>query len=169
MSKRIVSLIIASIMVLGTAIASGTVGHTTGGSGSSTYVNYSFDVDGNYYDPVGYFDSGNSSHYGKTSTRGFAVSSPYGNTANVTFTFSGAYNSGAYVVVYNESTQICEGSFTIPLHQSGMGTLTYSMTLPNGQHYVKIVSSTLITYSTGTVKVSGISGHYKHTIPSNLQ
>lgn len=156
--KKITVSLLAAVTIFGllsaNAFAAGRVSGIRYGSGSSTYVDYFFDVDGNYYSRTN-----NGAHYGQTSTTGFSVSSS--GTYSISF---GGIPTGATVYIYNEKTnaQIC--GITIPVYQSGMPTLYYSANLDAGQYYVKVVSASYETYSIGSFRVNGVSGTYTHTI-----
>lgn len=133
--------------------ASGTVKGTVSGSGTATKVTYSFDVDGNYYSRTN-----NGSHYGMTSSRGFVITTQ----KTYTVTFNGI-STAATVYIYNESTDAKVASFTIPKYTSGMSTLYSGLNLSAGQYYVKVVSSSKTTYSTGSFYISGVAGTYTHS------
>lgn len=156
--KRMAAITMTMVMMFSVlcvnAFAAGTVDGELHGSGTSTYISYSFDVDGNNYSP-----SNNGAHYGQTSEEGFAVSSK----GSYKITFDGI-RTKANVYIYNESSDALACSFFIPVYQSGMPTLSYSADLDEGQYYVKVVSSSYDTYSTGGFRVYGISGKYNHAV-----
>lgn len=158
-NRRIFSGLIASVLtfsLLGTsAFASGTVTGTSGGYGSSTYIEYSFDADGNSYST-----SDDGAHHGKTSVDGFAVSS----AGSYRISYDGASSTGANVYIFSEASNALICNFNIPVYQSGMPTLNYYADLSAGQYYVKVVSSSNNTYSTGRFRVNGISGTYRHNL-----
>ncbi len=156
--KKITASIMAvttlTVSMVGTsANAAGTISASTSGSGTTTKITYSFDVDGNYNSRTN-----NGAHYGQTGSKGFSISS----NSSVTFSFGGARNAGANVKIYRESDNSKVTEFNIPIIQSGMPTLYYYETLSPGQYYVKIRSDSSSTYSTGGFTVSYISGTYTH-------
>ena len=156
--KKIAAVCMAVIMMVTVlctyAFASGTVTGTLRGSGTDSYMYYSFDVDG-----ASYSATNNDSHYGQTSKNGFVTSA----NKRYQITFEGL-KVGATVYIFSESTKTQVCSFIIPVYTSGMPTLSYFAELDAGQYYVKVVSNSKDTYSTGSFRVYGITGTYNHTV-----
>lgn len=142
-----------------TASAAGTVEGWITGSGSSRTARYTFDVDGNHTN-VEFPDTG--AHQGQYSTTSFYISA----TKNYTFHFSGASNAGATVTIYkqtvagpvNSGHMVSMGGFLVPKYYPGMPTLHYSMKLDAGYYYyVKAISDSETTYSSGSFYVTGVA------------
>ena len=158
---KLFGLVIAFVMLVNMAFAIGTI-NSTAYTGNPIYIDFNFsDVDGNFVDSIGSTDSGNWTHHGQTAGTGFVINKS-GGSAYVIFSHSGAYGSGANVVIYKLSDHKEYKSFAIPLHQSGMGTLTTGYTLPNGSYYIKIVSNSYSNSNktNGSLRLSGIQNTF---------
>lgn len=156
--KKVTTFFLTAVMVFGmlpvNTFAAGTVTGETYGSGSNTNITYSFDVDGYYNSP-----KRNDAHYGQTSEIGFVISSS--GLYNISF---GGTAVGATIYIYKEGTTTQVHKINIPAFQPGMPTLSSNYSFKPGQYYVKVVSASLTTYSTGSFTIKEISGTYTHDI-----
>lgn len=140
------------------AFASGYVNGTMSGTGSGTSVKYTFNVDGSGSTCDGYQEG--AAHDGAIGSLGFSVS----DTKNYTLSYSGTDgNAEANVYIYSEKTNTITNHFSIPVRGGGMPTITTTIKLNAGQYYVKVISASCSTYSTGSFTLSGISGTYNHS------
>lgn len=154
--KKVTTFFLTAVMVFGmlpvNTFASGTVFGTRYGSGTSTNVKYSFDVDGNLNS-----DTLTGAHYGKKSGIGFAVDSD----GLYTISFGG-YEVGATIYIYDERTKKEVHKIDIPAYQPGMPTLNTNYHFDVGRYYVKVVSASYTTYSINSFTVKDIAGTYDH-------
>lgn len=156
--KKVTTFFLTAVMVFGmlpvNTFAAGTVTNEMYGSGSNTNITYSFDVDGNLDER-----DDNDAHCGQTSNKGFAISSS--GLYNISF---GGTAVGATIYIYKERTKTQVHKINIPAFQPGMPTLSSNYSFEPGQYYVKVVSASYTTYSTGSFTIKGVAGRYTHDI-----
>ena len=151
--KRVIATVILTVMLCNFGFASGTVTGSLMGTGAYSYIKYVDDVDGNL---TGFFD--NDTHHGAVSSVGFALVG----TTSVTVQYAGMSNASATLYIYREGYTTPYTSVNLVKYVNGMGTINTSVSLPAGQFYVKVVSGSNNTYSSGTVYIKYVAGMYYH-------